>query len=234
MHTLRRSNPSRKLWRKYRSLRPLVTLMWSLAMFYKKSKSWIMALWSSKERIAPNKDQDKDNLKTDSSTCPPVVIRILLSLCNILKWSIAKVDAKSAFLQTGAATLELYVIPPRECSDRSKYWLLLTAAYGLVNANVNWQESSDNFLRCIKFEQLVYVPQLFYMKKDSSLQILAVKLLTTSHLLVHSRYYAPWLTTRRIHTSLGLLFMALGHSISVAWALRNMRTTQFLSMMMRS
>ncbi len=131
-----------------------------------------------KGRIAPqrDKDQDKDNLKTDSSTCPPVGIRILLSLCNIFKWSIAKVDVKSAFLQTGAATRNVYVIPPRECSDRSKYWLLLTAAYGLVNTNAKWQDHSDNFLRRIKFEQLVYAPQLFYMKKNSSLQILAVKI----------------------------------------------------------
>ncbi len=87
-----------------------------------------------------------------------------------------EVDVKSAFLQTGATTREVYVIPPREWFDRSKYWLLLTAAYGLVNANANWQEHSDNFLRCIKFEQLLYVPQIFYMKKNSSLQIMAVKI----------------------------------------------------------
>ena len=58
-----------------------------------------------KARIAPhgNKDSEKDGLKTDSTSCPPTGIRALLSIATIHKWPLAKIDFKSAFLQTGDA-----------------------------------------------------------------------------------------------------------------------------------
>ena len=130
-----------------------------------------------KARIAPhgNKDKDRHRLKTDSATCPPTGIRLLLSLACIHKWNLAKIDFTSAFLQTGAANRDVYVVPPRESSDKSHYWLLLTSAYGLVNANAKWQEQSDSFLNTIGFTQLIFVPQLFYISKEGKLQIVAVK-----------------------------------------------------------
>ena len=51
------------------------------------------------------------------------------------QWTVSKADVKSAFLQTGKAQRDVYVVLPRESHDRAHYWLLLTAAYGLVNAN---------------------------------------------------------------------------------------------------
>ena len=58
-----------------------------------------------KARIAPhgNKDRDKAFLKTDSAQCPPTGIGILLSISTMMKWSLAKIDFTSAFLQTGDA-----------------------------------------------------------------------------------------------------------------------------------
>lgn len=90
-----------------------------------------------KARIAPhsNRDEEKEGLKTDSAVCPPLGIRILLSIAVLLYWYLVKIDVKSTFLQTGIAERDVYVVPPRECKKRSFYWLLLTAAYGLVNAN---------------------------------------------------------------------------------------------------
>ena len=131
-----------------------------------------------KARIAPhgNKDCEKDGLKTDSTSCPPTGIRALLSIATIHKWPLAKIDFKSAFLQTGDAKRDVYVVPPRECESRSRhYWLLLTAAYGLVNANAKWQEHSDQFLHSIGFKQVSYIPQLFYIREGSDLISVAVK-----------------------------------------------------------
>jgi len=131
-----------------------------------------------KARIAPhgNKDADKDGLKTDSTSCPPIGIRALLSLAVLKKWTLAKIDFKSAFLQTGEATRDVYVVPPRECSTRSKtVWLLLTAAYGLVNAGAKWQAHSDQFLHSLGLSQLPYIPQLFYMKEMDETVMVAVK-----------------------------------------------------------
>lgn len=132
-----------------------------------------------KARIAPhgNKDREKNKMKTDSATCPPIGMRILFSLASMLLWTLMKIDFESAFLQTGPAKRSVYVVPPKECAVRCFYWLLLTAAYGLVNANAKWQEMSDNLLFDIGFVQVVYVPQLFYMPSpDSDLPMaLAVK-----------------------------------------------------------
>lgn len=87
-----------------------------------------------KARIAPhgNEDREKENLRTDSASCPPLGIRMLFSLCAIMKWYLSKVDAKSAFLQSGSASREVYVVPPRECNESRFVWLLTVATYGLV------------------------------------------------------------------------------------------------------
>jgi len=131
-----------------------------------------------KARIAPhgNKDRERDNLKTDSATCSPVGMRLILSIAVIKKWNLAKIDFKSAFLQSGQAIRDVYVKPPRESKEKFVYWLLLTAAYGLVNASAKWQEEIDGSLKILGFHQLIYVPQLFY-KRDSSglLSVIAVK-----------------------------------------------------------
>lgn len=84
-------------------------------------------------------------------------------------------DVQSAFLQTGNADRNVYVVPPRESKNRSFYWLLLTAAYGLVNANAKSQVQSDNLLFSLGLYQLAYVPQLFYLKHNGKLVLLVVK-----------------------------------------------------------
>lgn len=95
------------------------------------------------------KDEDIYMLKTDSATCTPTGIRLVLSVAPIFKWHLVKFDFKSAFLKTGRTQLEIYVVPPHEYSDRPSYWLMPTAVYGLVNANAKWQEHSDKFLLSI-------------------------------------------------------------------------------------
>lgn len=101
-----------------------------------------------KARIAPygNVDSEKQNLKTDCCICPPTGIRMLLSISNIFKWSIIKIDVTSAFLQTGEAQKDVLVILPKGSNGKSHYWLLLSATYGLVNANAKFQAQSDELL----------------------------------------------------------------------------------------
>ena len=71
-------------------------------------------------------------------------MRLLISIASLYAWRLSKIDVKSAFLQTGKAERDVYVIPPVESGDRGKCaWLLETASYGLVNANAKWQVHSD-------------------------------------------------------------------------------------------
>lgn len=90
-----------------------------------------------KASIAPhgNKYRERDNLKTDSATCAPVLMRIVLPIATIKNWHLSKIDFKSAFLQSGPACRDVYVVPPLESKSRFVYYLLNTAAYGLVNAS---------------------------------------------------------------------------------------------------
>ena len=135
-----------------------------------------------KARIAPdgNKDRDRHILKTDCSQCPPTGFRILASISTIMQWQIAKIDFKSAFLQTGEARRDVYVIPPCECKRRNSYWLRLTSAYGLVNANAKWQEHCDLLFSCLGLSQSLFIPQLFYKEKDGNLEILECVLVDNS------------------------------------------------------
>lgn len=87
-----------------------------------------------KARIAPRggKDSKKLRLKTDSAVCLLTGIQISLLFATIFKRCLAKIDFESAFLQTGDALRDVYVVLPRESSDENHYWLLLKAAYGVV------------------------------------------------------------------------------------------------------
>lgn len=62
-----------------------------------------------------------------------------LSTASIEKWRLTKIDVRSAFLKTGRAARDVYVVSPRESSNRSYCWLLLLVSYGLVNANAKWR-----------------------------------------------------------------------------------------------
>ena len=131
-----------------------------------------------KARIAPhgNKDSEKDGLRTDSSSCPSFGIRLLLFVCTILGWFLTKVDVKSAFLQSGRANRDVYVIPPRECRNRSFLWLLLVAAYGLANANAKWQVHSDDTFLSFGLHSVPFVPQLFFKREGGELVLIVAKI----------------------------------------------------------
>lgn len=88
----------------------------------------------------------------------------MLSIATIFHWCLAKIDVKRAFIQTGKARRDFYVIPPIESEQRGNYCLLLSAAYGLVNATAKWQERSDKLITSISLAQLIYVPQIFFKR----------------------------------------------------------------------
>lgn len=97
--------------------------------------------------------------------CPPSGFRIVASIASLRKWQLTKIDVKTAFLQAGKAERDVFVLLPTKSSDRGKcLWLLLTAAYGLVNANAKWQVISDQELHEIGFYCSIVLPHLFYLK----------------------------------------------------------------------
>lgn len=129
-----------------------------------------------KARIAPNGNEDalKDILTKDCTICPPAGLRIVESVASLFGWNVYKSDVKSAFLQTGNAERQIYVKPPRECKMRSTHlWLLLTAAYGLVNAK--WQVQSGACGYELGLRECQQIPQLFYKRHAEELLVFAAK-----------------------------------------------------------
>ena len=61
----------------------------------------------------------KNVLTSDCTTCPPTGLRIVESIASLMKWQVHNADAKSAFLQTGAAGRDVYVKPPKESGLKS-------------------------------------------------------------------------------------------------------------------
>lgn len=130
-------------------------------------------------RIAPhgNEDAMRHELKTDCATCSTAGLRILESISALFGWKVIRVDAKTAFLQTGEAQREVYVIPPVESGMRkTHFWLLMAAEYGLVNSNAKWQAKSDERIYEIGLKQSQNIPQLFYMHDEGKLVLIAAKI----------------------------------------------------------
>ena len=132
-----------------------------------------------KARIAPhgNEDSDKDVMKTDCCMCSPLGIRIVVSVSTYKKWRLIRIDVKTAFQQTGPAMRSVFVIPPKESRQRDVVWLLLAAAYGLVNSNAKWQVKSDGAITSLGFIQSSAIPQLFlHFDNNGSVDIVLIKI----------------------------------------------------------
>lgn len=131
-----------------------------------------------KARIAPHGNEDalREQLSSDCATCPPVGLRLVESIASLKGWTLHKADVKSAFLQTGPAQRDVYVKPPRESGMKSThFWLLLTAAYGLVNANAKWQVQSDTVFFDLGLNQCQQIPQIFYLHSGDELVLVVAK-----------------------------------------------------------
>lgn len=77
----------------------------------------------TKACIAPHGNEDliKESLRSDCASCVTTGVRMLLSVCVMRDWNLVKVDAKAAFLQTGAAWRAVYIIPPFECDYKRRF-----------------------------------------------------------------------------------------------------------------
>lgn len=66
-----------------------------------------------KPRIAPqgNEDSIKMDMRSDCNMCSPCSVRIVLSPASVKCWRVSNADVKAAFIETGQAQRDVYVIP---------------------------------------------------------------------------------------------------------------------------
>jgi Reverse transcriptase (RNA-dependent DNA polymerase) len=79
-------------------------------------------------------DSEKDFLRTDSPTINVDIFRFLISIAAERGWTLASLDIKAAYLHAEDYNL-LVLKPPREEGDNANLWLLMAAAYGLVDSD---------------------------------------------------------------------------------------------------
>lgn len=132
-----------------------------------------------KARIAPhgNEDCENDIMKSDCCMCSPIGIRILISIATFRGCRVIRIYVKTAFLQSIPANRNVYVIPPRESQSRGVLWVLLAAAYGLVNSNAKWQVKSDDALTSLSLVQSSTIPQLFlHFYSENHVDLVVIKM----------------------------------------------------------
>lgn len=101
--------------------------------------------------------------------------RTVLTLSATNGWAVITADVKAAFLKTGDASRDVYVRPSREFKDRRHYWLLLAAAYGFDESNFKFQTQADVALFSLCLSCVTVATQLFQLKSDGELILLATE-----------------------------------------------------------
>lgn len=124
--------------------------------------------------LQDNEDFMRNNLRIDCSMCPATAIWIIASVASLYRWKLSKTDATLAILQTGSTARNVYVLPPKKSPSRGNYaWILLTAAYGLCDANAKSLVQSDDRLHQIGFISVPLIPQCFGLPKRDMLIAIA-------------------------------------------------------------
>lgn len=100
------------------------------------------------------------------------LMRVLFSAASLFGWRISKIYVKYAFLQTGDAQCEVYVVFPRERDSRGKcLCIFLETAYGIINANAKWQVQYYQMLLEMGFTQDPLLRKLFCVIQDSRVSV---------------------------------------------------------------
>lgn len=140
-----------------------------------------------KARIVPhgNHDDEKDDIRKDSSNAPLYIIRLLLSLVTFMGFRIGTADIKGAYLQSGPIKRDIYVRPPRDWPTlRGILWKLLKLPYGIADAGRQWQVVVENWMlteACL--ERVFGLPQLFTKRTPDGRICLLVAKVTDDFLL---------------------------------------------------
>ncbi len=117
-------------------------------------------------RVVPhgNRDQLKNELRSDSSTAQFPVIRTVLSMAVIHKLKLATLDISKAYLQAGDLQRDIYMRPPTGWeSSRGEVWKLMKPAYGLVESGRLWQTTVEPWMASYGLQEIPGMAQLFVL-----------------------------------------------------------------------
>lgn len=123
-----------------------------------------------------NRDKDKDGIRKDSSTAQFDIIRLIASITASLNLSLASIDIKGAYLQSGPIKRDIYIRPPRECfTKRGTLWKLTKLPYGIVEAGRQWATVFEEWLiSSAKLQRVNGFSQLYIKQNAAGLSVAKV------------------------------------------------------------
>lgn len=143
-----------------------------------------------KARIVPhgNRDDEKDDVRKDSSAAQFFAIRLVLYISTLLGFRLGMADIKGAYLQSGPIKRTIYVRPPREWRGaRGMLWMLLKLPYGIVEAGRQWQKVVEEWMLTTgRLLRIRGISQLFLKRNASGKIILLVAKVTDDFLIAGS------------------------------------------------
>lgn len=117
-----------------------------------------------KARLCPDghMNAERFNILNDSSCVLFVILRLILSLCVILKKRVGLKDIKGAYLQSGPITRIIYVRPQPGLEEYRFLWKLTKLPYGTTEAERPWATCFEKWLlQSTKFQRVPGINQLY-------------------------------------------------------------------------
>lgn len=100
--------------------------------------------------------------------------------------------------------------PTRERIDRLHYWLLLSAAYGLVNANAKFQDQPDELILDLGLLHLAVIPQLFHLVKNGSAVLVVIQIVDDLLITGEKSIFSDFFECLNREFKVGTVFKATG------------------------
>ena len=114
-------------------------------------------------------EQGKEQVRADSPTASKETLKLALIIAANEGFKVKSIDIKSAFLQGKALDRKIFVKPPTEANREGKLWLLLQAAYGILDGGRMFYLKLSETLESLGLHRVHADGALFTYVKDGKL-----------------------------------------------------------------
>ena len=143
-------------------------------------------------RLVPhgNQDRDKESVQKGSATAQFLIIRIVLPIAAILGMALGSIDVKSACMQGGWLTRNIFVLLPKGWISLDRgIWKLLKPAYGTVESSRIWHLAVERWMSGQAIIEVPGLPQLFIKRRPNGGILPAICKVVDDFLMVGSQKY---------------------------------------------
>lgn len=132
-----------------------------------------------------NRDDYKDEVRKGSIAADMMIAILVLALGMIIKFPFGVADIKGAFMHSGLANRDIYIIPLAAYMTSNRvYWKLLALAYFVCDAGRQWLKTTDScIIKYVGMKRLTGAHQMF-VKRNQDQKLTLIVSNTTEDFLV--------------------------------------------------